>query len=144
MLRLFYYKTIVVLAVLSVFCSCSGKNTSKKHTYTPSEIVSHFIKQKTHQQVVNGVYVFACGVYCKGCVQSNLQQIDSLYGISDDKNWHFYTSHRFVSKYKFKHITFDYDTIWESVNYPFSDVIVLRFSNDSIIASEILSEPYVK
>lgn len=131
-------KIIIIIAICTgVFISCNTKTTISQKSLTPSEILSHFIKKKTGQNSADGIYIFICGPYCKGCVQQTLLSLDTTYGdFIKDKDWTFFTSHDFVMKYPLKNIKFKFDAEWEKVNYKFEDVVLIKFSNDSIIYSE--------
>lgn len=133
---------LFLLIYITCFSSCKQSTSDKdvKRVLTPSEILSHFIRKKTNTESVEGVYVFACGPYCKGCVQAPLFALDSIYGdLIKQKKWTFFTSHEFVIKYQFNNIDFLFDSEWEKINFKFEDVIVIKFSNDSIVYAQKLT-----
>lgn len=141
MLRLIRNKVtyVFIITYIGISFSCNTQTTKEnvKENLTSSEILSHFIKEKTGKTTVNGIYIFVCGPHCKGCVQKTLLSLDSTYGdFIENKNWTFFTSHAFVAEYPLQNISFNFDPEWEKVNYKFENVIFVKFLNDSIVFSE--------
>lgn len=137
MFRFLYYTKIIFL--LFSFVACSNNYNESKYK-TNSEILSYAIKDITNEELSDGKYIFICGPCCIGCVQQTLFKLDSLYYIFHQiKDYKLITSHEFVKNWNFKNLTFFLFEKFDEVNYDFSEVMIIKLYNDSIVYSKELN-----
>lgn len=133
----------IVVGYFLVLSACnSTEQPTEKSKLSSSEVLSFSIKERLNKPSADGNYIFVCGPCCKGCVQKTLLSLDSLFKTQTIKasHWTFISSHHFVESYALDKINFVIDQGWERVNYDFTDVVYLKFLNDSLVYSEKLRD----
>jgi hypothetical protein len=137
---------LIAFLVMGLY-GCQDHGASKTDAMAPSssEVLCHFIRLKTDMDTVNGTFIFACGPYCKGCLDGPIRELDSIYVDSiDGKEWYFFTSHQIVMQKKTAHLRFTYDPEWERINFDFQNVMLIRLKDNQIVEQRDLSEKFIK